>query len=445
MKIFIGLLLLMLVMAAPEGDLVTNLPDYPYKASKIYSGYLSVTGTIRKLHYVFVESQGDEPKDAPVTLWLNGGPGCSSLIGFGDENGPAVMEDDTALNLIINPYSWNKLSNILYIEGPAGVGFSISEPDFKPDDHNTATDELAALIEFFKLFEEYKLNDFYISGESYAGVYVPNLATQILEFNEKSSDFKFNLKGLFIGNGVTHPILDSDSVIDYLYSHSVINLQTKQDYYKFCTGTPDENCFAVFDKIELYMNHINAYDIYKKCDRIGGFSAYNYRRTAWLKWKLLNTKGKNQNLKGEEDCSMGKGIINYFNREDVQNELHVSINNKWIDCSDDVGEIYTPDDRASFYLYPNLIQNKLRIWHYNGDTDSVVPFNGTLAWMKLLNLDVIKPWHQWRLNEDYIAGYKIDYDGLSFMTVRGTGHMVPQWKREEAFHLFKSFLMGSDI
>lgn len=436
---------------APAGDLVDSLPDYPYSTSRIYSGYLNVSGTERKLHYVFVESQGPVPNLAPLTLWLNGGPGCSSLIGFGDENGPAVMESEISLNLMINPFSWNKHSNILYIEGPAGVGFSVADPKYIPTDSNTASDETAALLEFFRLFSEYKENDFFIAGESYAGVYIPNLASQIINYNKNSEDFKFNLKGLFIGNGVTHPDLDESSVPDFLFSHSIINLKVKQDYYKYCiedsADYEDFKCKQVFQKINEYLTHINAYDVLRKCDRIGGFKNFNYRRTAWLYRKTHIKEKKIEEVNGYDDCSSGNGIRNYFNREDVQKALNVDPRNDWSDCDNKVGEIFQPDDRASFYLYTDLIKMNLRIWHYNGDTDSVVPFNGTLAWMKLLKLNVIKAWHQWKLSPDseFISGYKIDYNGLSFMTVRGIGHMVPQWKREEALYLFKCFLEGADI
>lgn len=77
------------------------------------------------MHYVFLESQSDPTTD-PVVLWLNGGPGCSSLLGLNEEIGPFVMTDADRV-FKENPYPWNARANLLFLESPAGVGFSINE------------------------------------------------------------------------------------------------------------------------------------------------------------------------------------------------------------------------------------------------------------------------------------------------------------------------------
>ena len=89
----------------------------------LYSGYLDVDGKDKQIHYMFVTSQSNPTTD-PVILWLNGGPGCSSLIGFFKEIGPVISEDKNASKLEVNPYNWNKRANIIFFESPAGVGFS---------------------------------------------------------------------------------------------------------------------------------------------------------------------------------------------------------------------------------------------------------------------------------------------------------------------------------
>ena len=92
-----------------------NLPDFD-----MYSGYLSASET-KKLHYWFVESQGNPASD-PVVLWLNGGPGCSSMEGFFAEHGPLHLNDDETISM--NPWAWNMNANMIYMEAPIGVGFS---------------------------------------------------------------------------------------------------------------------------------------------------------------------------------------------------------------------------------------------------------------------------------------------------------------------------------
>jgi len=110
-------------------------------------------------------------------VWYNGGPGCSSLLGFIQEHGPCVFDQD-ATTISDNKWSWNKNANMIYIEAPAGVGFSqTNNPnDMRHNDMTTSQDNLKALTSFFQKFPEFVTNELYITGESYGGVYVPYVA-----------------------------------------------------------------------------------------------------------------------------------------------------------------------------------------------------------------------------------------------------------------------------
>lgn len=157
----------------PDADLIKNLPDCTLNTDS-YSGYLTVTDT-KKLHYVYVASQ-DKPVEDPLVIWFNGGPGCSSLEGLFQEHGPCVMLD-TETKMKQNPYSWNLRANVLYIENPAGVGFSIAgdDDDWLHSDYSTSLDLIEGLKDFYTKFPTLVNNDLYVSGESYAGIYVPYL------------------------------------------------------------------------------------------------------------------------------------------------------------------------------------------------------------------------------------------------------------------------------
>ena len=124
--LLIALLGVCSVMGLREKDAVTSLPNVGALTSKWYSGYLNVVET-KALHYVFVESLNDPTKD-PVLVWFNGGPGCSSLLALFSEHGPFVF-DDGEFVIKPNPEPWNKKANVLYIESPAGVGFSFAKGD----------------------------------------------------------------------------------------------------------------------------------------------------------------------------------------------------------------------------------------------------------------------------------------------------------------------------
>lgn len=164
-----------LVAGAPQEDFMSQLPDCEAFNVPAYSGYLDVTAN-KSLHYAFVQSQNNSKTD-PVVIWFNGGPGCSSLLGYFQEHGPFVI-DDGETHIKKNPYPWNLRANVLYIESPAGVGFSKATnlDDLKHNDLSTSKDALVALQVWYSKFPEFKTNDLYITGESYGGIYVPYLA-----------------------------------------------------------------------------------------------------------------------------------------------------------------------------------------------------------------------------------------------------------------------------
>lgn len=183
-KLIATALAMQLVLAAKKEDEVTRLPKCGDSLpSKWYSGYLSTVQETRKLHYVYIESL-DKPQSDPVLVWFNGGPGCSSMLGLIQEHGPFVIED-YATTIGPNPHPWNKQANLLYIESPAGVGFSYAETDDDRqfNDHTQSVDTFAAIRDFYEHWPELLQNQLYITGESYAGIYAPFLALQIHEWN----------------------------------------------------------------------------------------------------------------------------------------------------------------------------------------------------------------------------------------------------------------------
>ena len=106
----------------------------------------------------------------PVTLWMNGGPGCISKIGLVREISAYCLGEDQPYAdlkdlLTFNAYAWTNVSNLLFIDGPAGVGFSINnDPDYIYNDVNTARDNLFALKDFYSKFPEYANNTFFMAG-----------------------------------------------------------------------------------------------------------------------------------------------------------------------------------------------------------------------------------------------------------------------------------------
>ncbi|KAL9321244.1 hypothetical protein ACSQ67_013083 [Phaseolus vulgaris] len=193
-------------------DLVTNLPGQPPVDFQHYAGYVTVNQTNgRALFYWFFEAI-TKPQHKPLVLWLNGGPGCSS-VGYGatQEIGPFLVDTD-GKSLMFNNFSWNKEANMLFLESPVGVGFSYSNTTSEYaqlGDDFTANDAYTFLHNWFLKFPSYRTRTFYIAGESYAGKYVPELA-ELIQDRNKDPSLHIDLKGILMPRimGGYDPCLD---------------------------------------------------------------------------------------------------------------------------------------------------------------------------------------------------------------------------------------------
>lgn len=444
------------VKAAPKEDLISRLPGLsPLPAFKQYSGYLDASPT-KHLHYWFTESQKDPQKD-PVVLWLNGGPGCSSLDGLLSENGPIHIRNDGS-TLYMNPYSWNKLANVIYMESPAGVGYSYDDNgDVKTHDNVVAQHNYAALQHFFKKFPEYANNDMYITGESYGGVYLPTLAQQIVNGKQ------FNFKGFAVGNGLSSYKLNDKSLLFFAYYHGLFGETLKTNLAKSCCqgSFTEESCSfheptndACNDYVQeafhlVYQSGLNEYALYLDCDNSNvrlksyQFTMGNLFRNLDDRWrsKLLSQKIITHRLGGDPPCINSTAIEDWLNKPDVRDALHIPKHlPKWDICSDPVSQGYSRDFQDMTSTYKSLLKDpNLRILIYNGDTDMACNFLGDQWFVNNLNIpekSTRKPWYV----DGQVAGFAKEFKQLTYTTIKGAGHMVPQWAPGFAFRMFEKFL-----
>jgi carboxypeptidase C (cathepsin A) len=166
------------------------------------------------------------------------------MLGFLQEHGPYSLADG-ATNFTKNDYSWNKEATMIYIESPAGVGFSLC-PDWTEclyNDFNTAEDNRKAVLSLISTkFPELKTNDLYISGESYAGIYVPRLVEQLDWYIgnctiTKTCEYVPNLKGFIVGNGVTDYNFDNAAAyLEMTFWYGLISTETYNGLKMYCLG-----------------------------------------------------------------------------------------------------------------------------------------------------------------------------------------------------------------
>lgn len=205
----------------------------PLKAAiESYSGYLTVDEKHGSNMFFWFFPAMNSARDAPVMLWLQGGPGASSLYALFNEHGPFSVAKSHGLKL--RNHTWVATHSVIYLDNPVGTGYSFTSDDggYSTNQASVGLNVYTALVQFFTLFHEYQNNDFYVTGESYAGKYVPAVSYSI-HLNNPDAKVKINLKGLAIGNGLVDPI-NQLMYSEYLYQHGFVDGNYNISYtYKY--------------------------------------------------------------------------------------------------------------------------------------------------------------------------------------------------------------------
>lgn len=426
-------------------DKVQHLPGQAFNISFAhYSGYVTVNeNSGRALFYWFIEA-AEDPSSKPLVLWLNGGPGCSSIAyGQSEEIGPFHIKED-GKTLYLNPYSWNQVANILFLDSPVGVGFSYSNTSSDVStngDIRTAKDSLAFLLKWFERFPQYKGRDFYITGESYAGHYVPQLSQAIVRHNSATKAKSINLKGYMVGNALTDDFHDHLGVFQFMWSAGMISDQTYKLLNVFCDFQPfihsSASCDKIMDIASEEMGNVDPYSIFTPpCSVKVGFSNQLMKR-------LIRVGRISERY---DPCTEQHSVV-YYNLPEVQQALHVYTDNapsKWATCSDEVSATWKDSPKTVLDVYRELIHAGLRIWIFSGDTDAIIPVTSTRYSVDALKLPTVGPWRAW-YDDGQVGGWSQEYAGLTFVTVRGAGHEVPLHKPKQALTLINAFLKGTSM
>lgn len=440
-----------------EADRITALPGQPKVSFQQFSGYVTVNEVAGRALFYWLTEAVDDPLSKPLVIWLNGGPGCSSVAyGASEEVGPFRI-NKAASGLFLNKFSWNKLANLLFLETPAGVGFSYSNRSsdlLDTGDRRTAKDSLQFLLRWMNRFPRYKKRVVYITGESYAGHYVPQLAQAILDYNAISKN-RINLKGLMVGNAVTDNYYDNLGTVTYWWSHAMISDKTYQQLVNKCDfrrQKESNECESLYYyAMDKEFGNIDQYNIYAPpCNNSDGSTnskaATTTRHSMRLPHQPYRSRRIFRPISGYDPCTEKYAEI-YYNRPDVQKALHANktgIPYKWTACSETLNRNWNDTDASILPIYRKLVAAGLRIWVFSGDVDSVVPVTATRYALAQLKLATEIPWYPWYVKKQ-VGGWTEVYKGLTFATVRGAGHEVPLFKPRAAFKLLQSFLAGKPL
>ncbi|KAF0698285.1 Aste57867_11078 [Aphanomyces stellatus] len=417
-------------------DFTGSLQDQPVEegfcdSTKQLSGYFKIDGSKSKNYFYWFFESRNAPSTDPFVIWLTGGPGCSSMLALLGENGPCTVNDD--LSLKKNPFSWNEKSNIMWIDQPAGVGFSYGDTsEYDTDETMVGNDMYHFLQEFFQAHPEYAKNDFYVFGESYAGHYVPAVAHRIYTGNQ-GSDPKINLKGIGIGNGLTVPEIQYQwypemahnntygvrAISDEIYATEKAALPVCTKMIKVCQSTNVACLVAqVYCNAALVspyqLSGLNVYDIREKCEHF-------------------------------PMCYDFSTIEKFLNLPSTLEALHVSPkSSKWQSCNMVVHAAFSYDWMKNFDgLVKPMVENGIEVLVYAGDADFIVNWMGCKAWTLALDWKYHSQFSQMEDVDWLVKGKKAgkvrSVQGLTFLQVFDAGHMVPMNQPENSLYMLEEF------
>ncbi|KAJ9538213.1 hypothetical protein OSB04_030946 [Centaurea solstitialis] len=471
--LFAVFLLLVSLMVIESRFLVKTLPgldgDLPFT---LETGYIGIGESDDvQFFYYFIESEGN-PKDDPLVLWLTGGPGCSSLSGLLYEIGPLTInyENSTLEKAIleITPHSWTKVASIIFLDQPAGSGFSYART---PEGY-IANDTLAAMqtYQFLRKWlvdhPEFLKNPFYVGGDSYSGIVVPMVVQEIYNGIEVGEWPQINIKGYVLGNPVTNISSEYNSRIPFAHNMALLSDEIYESAKENCRGEyrkvdPNNSlCIRDLKVVEkcferTYKGHI----LEPACEPTNPFKSNMVGRSMRSLDKTSVDALQLPQFKMHW-CREGSYIYSstWANSRDVREALHIheEFNDiEWTRCNITIqiavykGPISYTHNVPSVVGYHQRLANKnCRALVYSGDHDMLVPYFNTLNWIKSLNLPVENDWRPWFVDKQ-VAGYtmkfsKNDYS-VTYATVKGGGHTAPEYKPKECLSMFMRWLANNPL
>jgi cathepsin A (carboxypeptidase C) len=420
-------------------------------SSKSLSGYMDIKGSKydengenKHLFYWMFEKRPtrneEELKDeeTPFVVWLTGGPGCSSSLALLSENGPCSVNDD-GKSTSINPYSWTEAAHVLWLDQPAGVGYSYgAESD--TSEEMISEDAYYFLQAFFKSHPEYVNAPLFIIGESYGGHYAPAIAHRVYRGNNeaKTGTIPLNLAGVGIGNGLTKPEEQYQWYPEMVYNNSHgIKVVSEQTYETMKAVVP--KCAALIHECNQGDSTLNTL----ACQ--SAFVVCNMGLTSPYQMTGLNPYDIRKKCEVPPLCYDMSHIASFMNSETTKEALHVdsSHSHNWQTCNMGINLRFHTDWMKDFSGYvAELLNAGIPALIYAGDVDFICNYLGNKAWTLGL---------EWDGGDDFRAAEEHDWmgqglarsaKGLTFLQVYDAGHMVPSDQPENALTMLKIFLSG---
>lgn len=435
--------------------------ELPREAMPKASGYLEVNRSSgARMFFMYYEAEGKvmhgdgEKKkqqqkqegygggrETPILLWLQGGPGCSSMIGNFYELGPWRISED--LKLHRNPAPWNRLFDLLFLDNPVGTGFSIapSLSDIPSDQDQVSSHIYSALQTFFDLFPHLRHRPFFITGESYAGKFVPTIAAYILSKQDEqiahnclsiasSSPPALRLDGVAIGNGLIHPPAQV-----LMHGPTAYHMGILDEYQKAIAQ-------ELAEKVVLSIAQEKWLEAFYGRNKVLDY-VQNVSGLATLK-DVRRTVDYHRRQDGVDYLSA------FLNKPEVQKGLLKAEPQKWEPCRDVVRKKTATDVcKSTKHLIEVLLSRSIPVLLYEGQFDLRDGVASTEAWLQLIQWNRIHDFlaaerKVWKMN-DVLAGYVRLQSCLTHVVISNAGHLAPADQPHACQRMIEGWILRDGI
>lgn len=382
--------------------------------------------------YTYFAFCKNDKASAPVLLWLQGGPGASSLFGLFTEIGPIRV--NSYLQVERRQVWWDY--HLLFLDNPLGTGFSFTTHDERmaTNESTIGKDLASAVRQFFQLFPELNENDFYVTGESYAGKYIPACAYHL-------RDNLPNLRGISIGDGAFDPQTQFRGFGELLYTLGMASPAERAAYVAYeirwelaLSNNDVVTAFEIFD--EMLNGDFWTYGTFYANTTGMGTNYFNFQQSPngssldadyFIQW-LNTTEGRRAMNVGNLPFSVENSTV----EAKLKADWMLGVVDYLVTILEDGYKVLIYSGQNDVILGPALtepaIRNLVAKWRPHDAPD----FFGKVQ--KII----------WGLNSD-VAGYVHSLDNFTYIVIREAGHMVPTDQPDRAYDMVSRFIDGSSF
>lgn len=418
------------------------------------------------------------------------------------ENGPISFVGNTSTPGR-NPHSWTTLGHVLYVDQPAGTGFSTTSYPYPVTTNERITSDFYSwLKEFYRNFPHLLHKRLHIIGESYAGIYIPYIASEIVE---RQQELPVNLSSIAIGDAVfgNNAAMAAVTAVTYMQSQQA-ELEIPQDIMgAFNFG----NHVCRFDSV---VNRASIYPPRYTIEIPGDPEHLNFKRGVSdmaLSLRSADTDSGSCNISPNTsdkaissvlnspcygpcatfstaadylqmtkpcfnlyniryDCNIDNPIPHftaYLNRADVQAALHIhpepsnakSMNHthRFEQCNSTILDTLSPSHNhptpPAYHILPDLLTNhKLPVHVYQGKLDMLINHIGVelvlqnMTWNGMQGFQQ-RPHLEFRGEDGKVAGIWAEERGLSYHLFNEAGHVLPRDLPAEMLSYVRDVVVGN--